>query len=105
VKIKAILYTDVFISSVFWKGPPFEILKAWQEQRLRLAISPPIPDEYRPVVDERACDPCAQLDPQVDRASLHPEMVEPLSFSKPICRDPDDDVTSSSQRLSLRRKR
>jgi len=28
VKIKAILDTNVFISGVFWKGPPFEILKA-----------------------------------------------------------------------------
>jgi uncharacterized protein len=52
VKIKAILDTNVFISGVFWKGPPFEILKAWQEQRFRLAISPPILDEYRRVLDE-----------------------------------------------------
>lgn len=27
MKIKAILDTNVFISGVFWKGPPFEILK------------------------------------------------------------------------------
>jgi predicted nucleic acid-binding protein len=52
VKIKAILDTNVFISGVFWKGPPFEILKAWQEQRFRLAISLPILDEYRRVLDE-----------------------------------------------------
>jgi predicted nucleic acid-binding protein len=44
-KVKAILDTNVFISGVFWKGPPFEILKAWQEQRFHLAISPPILDE------------------------------------------------------------
>jgi predicted nucleic acid-binding protein len=47
VKIKAILDTNVFISGVFWKG--LEILKAWQEQRFRVAISPPILDEYRRV--------------------------------------------------------
>jgi predicted nucleic acid-binding protein len=52
VKITAILDTNVFISGVFWKGPPFEFLKAWQEQRFRLAISPPILDEYRRVLDE-----------------------------------------------------
>jgi len=52
VKIKAILDTNVFISGVFWKGPPFEILKAWQKQRFRLAISPPVLDEYRRVLDE-----------------------------------------------------
>jgi hypothetical protein len=54
VKIKAILDTNVFISGVFWNGPPFEILKALQEQRFRLAISLPILDEYRRVLDELA---------------------------------------------------
>jgi predicted nucleic acid-binding protein len=54
VKIKAILDTNVLISGVFWKGPPFEILKAWQEQRFRLAISLPILEEYRRVLDEFA---------------------------------------------------
>ena len=39
---------------MFWKGPPFEILKAWQEQRFRLAISLPILEEYRRVLDEFA---------------------------------------------------
>lgn len=52
MKSKAILDTNVLISGVFWKGPPFEILKTWQEQRFRLAISPPILDEYRRVLDE-----------------------------------------------------
>ncbi len=28
--IKAILDTNVIISGIFWKGAPFEILKAWQ---------------------------------------------------------------------------
>lgn len=66
MKIKAILDTNVFISGVFWQGPPFEILKAWQEQRFRLVISPPILDEYRRVYgrdDEKASSPCAHLDP------------------------------------------
>ena len=54
MKIKAILDTNVLISGVFWKGPPFEILKAWQEQRFRLAISLPILDEYRRVLEEFA---------------------------------------------------
>jgi uncharacterized protein len=51
VKVKAVL-TNVFISGVFWTGPPFEILKAWQEQRFELAISRPVLGEYRRVLDE-----------------------------------------------------
>ena len=52
MKIKTILDTNVLISTVFWKGPPFGILKAWQGRRFRLAISLPILVEYRRVLDE-----------------------------------------------------
>jgi predicted nucleic acid-binding protein len=52
VTVKAILDTNVPISGIFWKGTPSEILKAWQEQRFGLAISPPILDEYRRVLEE-----------------------------------------------------
>jgi putative PIN family toxin of toxin-antitoxin system len=90
VKIKAILDTNVFISGVFWKGPPFEILKAWQKQRFRLAISPPILDEYRRVLDEMM-KKRPVLTSILRIIELQSEMVEPVSFSKPVCGDPDDD--------------
>jgi predicted nucleic acid-binding protein len=35
VTIRAILDTNVVVSAVFWKGAPFEILKAWHERRFR----------------------------------------------------------------------
>jgi uncharacterized protein len=92
VKIKAILDTNVFISGVFWKGPPFEILKAWQEQRFRLAISPPILDEYRCVLDEMMKKRALPVPTSILRIiELHSEMVEPVSFAEPVCSDPDDD--------------
>jgi predicted nucleic acid-binding protein len=49
VTIKAILDTNVLISGIFWKGVPFEILKAWQKHRFRLVISLPILYEYHRV--------------------------------------------------------
>jgi uncharacterized protein len=92
VKIKAILDTNVFISGVFWKGPPFEILKAWQEQRFRLAVSPPILDEYRRVLDEMMKKRSLPVPTSILRLiELHSEMVEPVSFAQPVCSDPDDD--------------
>jgi len=92
VKIKAILDTNVFISGVFWKGPPFEILNAWQEQRFRLAISLPILDEYRRVLDEFAKKRrMPVLNSVLKVIELHSEMVKPVSFSVLVCSDPDDD--------------
>jgi uncharacterized protein len=92
VKIKAILDTNVLISGVFWKGPPFEILKAWQEQRIRLAVPPPILDEYRRVLDEMMKRRSLLVLTSILRIiEFHSEVVEPVSFSKPVCSDPDDD--------------
>ena len=34
--MKIILDTNVFISGIFWSGPPYQILKAWQKQRIEL---------------------------------------------------------------------
>jgi len=45
VTIKAILDTNSIVSGIFWKGAPFEILKAWQKRRFRLVVSLPILDE------------------------------------------------------------
>ena len=92
MKIKAILDTNVFISGVFWKGPPFEILTAWQEQRFDLVISPPILDEYRRVLDEMMKKrPLPVLTSILRIIELHAEMVEPVSFAQSVCGDPDDD--------------
>ena len=92
MKIKAILDTNVLISGVFWKGPPFEILKAWQEQRFRLAISLPILDEYRRVLDEFAKErQMPVLNSVLKVIELRSEIVKPVPFSEPVCSDPDDD--------------
>jgi predicted nucleic acid-binding protein len=41
-----VLDTNVLISSIFFGGPPFQILKAWRDGRVQLALSPEILEEY-----------------------------------------------------------
>lgn len=89
--IKAILDTNVVISGIFWKGPPFEILTAWQKQRFHLVISMPVLDEYRRVLAEMTKRASPVLHSILELVELHSEMVEPLSFAKTVCSDPDDD--------------
>jgi len=92
VTIKAILDTNVLISGIFWKGAPFEILKAWQEHRFRLAMTLPILYEYRRVLDEmNKRRPIPVLSTILEIIELQSEMVEPVSFAKAVCDDPDDD--------------
>lgn len=90
--IKAILDTNVLISGIFWKGVPFEILKAWQKHRFRLVISLPILYEYHRVLDEMSKKrPILVLSSILQVIELQSEMVEPVSFAKTVCDDPDDD--------------
>ena len=90
--IKAILDTNVLISGVFWKGVPFEILKAWQKHRCRLVTSLPILYEYHRVLDEMSKRrSISVLSSVLEAIELQSEMVEPVSFAKSVCDDPDDD--------------
>jgi len=92
VTIKAILDTNVIISGIFWKGAPFEILKAWHEHRFRLAITLPILNEYRRVLDEMTKKhPLPVLSSILEVIELYSEMVEPVSLAGTVCSDPDDD--------------
>jgi putative PIN family toxin of toxin-antitoxin system len=92
VTIKAILDTNVIVSGIFWKGAPFEILEAWQKRRFLLVVSLPILNEYRRVLDEMIKKrPSSVLGSILEVIELHSEMVEPISFTRTVCSDPDDD--------------
>ena len=47
--MRVVIDTNVFVSGVFWKGPPAEILRAWRAGRIEIVLSPEILDEYRRV--------------------------------------------------------
>lgn len=47
--MRVILDTNVFVSGVFFSGPPHEILRAWREGRFQMVLSPEILEEYRRV--------------------------------------------------------
>ena len=44
--MKIVLDTNVFISGVFFSGPPYQILRAWKNHELQIVISLDILDEY-----------------------------------------------------------
>jgi putative PIN family toxin of toxin-antitoxin system len=52
--MRIVLDTNVFISGIFFTGPPYEILKAWRDGRVQLLISPSILDEYQRIGAELA---------------------------------------------------
>jgi putative PIN family toxin of toxin-antitoxin system len=44
--MKIVLDTNVFISGIFFRGPPSQILQAWKNKKLRIILSQVIFDEY-----------------------------------------------------------
>jgi putative PIN family toxin of toxin-antitoxin system len=54
--MRVVLDTNVFVSGVFFSGPPSRILKAWRDGRLTLIYSAAIFEEYDRVFTELAED-------------------------------------------------
>jgi len=46
-----ILDTNVFISGIFFSGPPSQILKAWGNQSFQIVLSQQILDEYQRIAE------------------------------------------------------
>ncbi len=47
--MRVVVDTNVFISGVFFTGPPYEILNAWRQRKVEFVLSPPILDEYQTI--------------------------------------------------------
>ena len=87
-----VLDTNVFISGVFFKGPPYQILKAWRDGNIQLLISDAILEEYRRVGEVLANNfPKVDIGPILELLVLNTEHVSPKELLKPVCEDPDDD--------------
>ena len=90
--MKVVIDTNVFVSGIFWKGPPSRVLSAWQKGQFKLVISPSIIEEYRRILtDLSRKSPNPTIGPILDLVSLNAEMVNPVRFVKPVCTDHDDD--------------
>lgn len=90
--IRAVVDTNVFISGVFWKGSPLKVLEAWIDGKFKLITTTEILVEY-----ERVLETISQKTKFSDHkrilelVKLNAEMVNPIAFTRPVCRDKHDD--------------
>ena len=90
--MKVVLDTNVFISGVFFGGPPYLILQAWRDGIIQLVISPEILDEYRRVGEILAEEhPGVDLEPMLEFVSQIADVFAAPPLSERVCEDPDDD--------------
>ena len=90
--MKAILDTNVFISGVFFTGPPFRVLEAWRDGSLELVVSRDILEEYHEV-SERLSTRFTGIDLSSILALVATQatVVSAADLPESVCQDPDDD--------------
>lgn len=90
--LKVVMDTNVFVSGVFFSGPPYQILQAWQSGGFELVISQEILEEYRRVGEILAEErPKIDLNPILTFVIEHAKVYKPAKLKEPVCEDPDDD--------------
>lgn len=90
--MKVVLDTNVFISGVFFSGPPFQILQAWRDGKIQLVISPEILDEYRRVGEILAEEhPAIDLEPMLEYVFHNAVVFSAPPLPERVCDDLDDD--------------
>jgi putative PIN family toxin of toxin-antitoxin system len=90
--VKIVLDTNVFVSGVFFSGPPYQILRAWKNQELQIVVSQEILDEYYRVGEELSGRfPGPDLNPILELVASKTELVKAARLSEAVCDDPDDD--------------
>jgi putative PIN family toxin of toxin-antitoxin system len=90
--MRIVLDTNVFISGIFFTGPPYQILKAWRDGKVQLLVSPSILDEYQRIgvvlaLQFRDVD----LRPFWDLLTIQAEIVLAPTLPQVIHDDPSDD--------------
>ena len=89
--MKIILDTDVFISGIFFSGPPSQILKAWQNSRLQIVLSQEILNEYQRVAESLVTKfPTIDILPIIELMTIHGQLINVEDFDVSVCDDPDD---------------
>ena len=90
--MEIVLDTNVFISGVFFGGPPYQILNAWRNGKIDIVLSEEIFAEYQRVAKElsrqfKEVDISAVL----DLITVNAKWVEAPQLPFTVSSDPDDD--------------
>ena len=90
--MRVILDTNVLMSGLFWSGPPFNILQAWQTGQVKLVACQDILKEYlrvSAILNKKY--PNIEINPILDLIIENLQLYQSVKLSTTLCRDPDDD--------------
>ena len=89
--MKIILDTNVFISGIFFHGPPSQILEAWKKSKFQIVLSKEIIEEYQRVAETLADKfPEVEISSIIEMVAIHSEIIDTEGIEVFECDDPDD---------------
>ena len=89
--MKIVLDTNVFISGIFFSGPPSTILRAWRNLKIQIFLSKEILIEYQRVAEELSSKfPAVDIDKIIELFTIYGELINTENISVSVCEDPDD---------------
>ena len=89
--MKIVLDTNVFISGIFFSGPPSQILQSWRQSKTKIVLTEQILAEYQRIGAELSAKyPSVNIEPIIELFTIFGEFVETRGISETICEDPDD---------------
>lgn len=87
-----VLDTNVFISGIFFSGPPYQVLDAWRQGKIAIILSKEIFDEYQRVISELSNKfKNVNASKFLDLLTLNAIWVEAPQLPCTVSTDPDDD--------------
>jgi len=90
--MRVVVDTNVFVSGVFFSGPPHAILDAWRNRKVQLVLSPDILAEYQTTGNELSAQfPNVDLNPWLELLASAAIVVQTPPLPEQVCTDPDDD--------------
>lgn len=90
--MRVVLDTNVFVSGVFFGGPPGRILEAWRDGEVEVVISHEILEEYVRVGEKLSAQfPGTDLGLALELVAAWATLVASQPLPEPVCRDADDD--------------
>jgi putative PIN family toxin of toxin-antitoxin system len=91
--VKVVFDTNVVASASFWRGLPFDCLRAWSQRRCEAAVSPPLLAEYHETTLELRLEyPARIFVPWAELLTESAILVFPSDRATGATPDPDDEM-------------
>jgi putative PIN family toxin of toxin-antitoxin system len=91
--VKVVFDTNVVASASFWRGAPFDCLRAWVQGRCEVFVSPALLAEYHETTEELRADyPDRQFVPWAETLTESATLIFASETARHATPDPNDEM-------------